>query len=385
MNDGPARRSPRSGLDLDRRDLFRLGAGAAAAVALSSCAYTRSLDYSAAAATGPAAKAKIDGDLVYFNWADYLDPTVVAGFKKEYGVKIIESNFDSMEGMDAKLQAGNQYDIIFPGAKWVERLRQQGRLQRIDHDQLKNAHQVFGTGGYFDNPWYDPQSKYSVPFTVYKTGMAWRTDKVDTMTGSWADLWNPKAAGKIYTLDNQDEALGMAALRLGMDVNTADSNNLDRVVSLLKSQKPLLRAYSSDDIGNLASGNAWIHHMWSGDFLYFLLNQATDPSKFKFQVAKEGVPINSDAYAIPANAKHPGTALLFIDYLLRPENAVKNIQYLCYPMPVKDAEGAFAALAKDAPECNVSLADLASPTVFKNLPNVEVQARSAAWTNVKAS
>ena len=79
------------------------------------------------------AKAKIDGDLVYFNWADYLDPGVLKGFQKEYGVKIIESNFDSMEGMYAKINAGNQYDIIFPIAKWVVKMRREGKLRAIDH------------------------------------------------------------------------------------------------------------------------------------------------------------------------------------------------------------------------------------------------------------
>lgn len=369
---------------LSRRRFLGAGAGAAMGLGLAGCGYSGGTKADASASASPAAKAKIDGDLVYFNWADYLDPTVVAAFKKEYGVKIIESNFDSMEGMAAKLQAGNQYDIIFPGAKWVEMLRNQGRLQRIDHSQLKNAGQVFGTSGYFDNPWYDPNSDYSVPFTVYKTGIAWRTDKVSKMTGSWIDLWNDQAKGKIFTLDNQDEALGMAALRLGLDVNTAKPEDLTKITDLLTTQRPLLRGYSSDDINNMVSGNAWIQHMWSGDFLYFLLNQADDPVKYNFEVASEGVPINSDAYAIPANAKHPGTALLFIDFMLRPENAVKNMTYLCYPMPVKDAAGTFEQLAAKVPSCNVRLADLNNPTVFKNLPNADVQARTAAWTQVKA-
>ena len=73
------------------------------------------------------AKAEIDGDLIYFNWADYLDPSTFKGFQREYGVKIIQSNFDSMEGMYAKIQAGNQYDIIFPIAKWVQKLRARAR------------------------------------------------------------------------------------------------------------------------------------------------------------------------------------------------------------------------------------------------------------------
>ena len=84
------------------------------------------------------AKAKIDGDLVYFNWADYLDPSVLKGFQKEYGVKIIESNFDSMEGMYAKIAAGNQYDIVFPIAKWVVEAAPRGQAPR---DRPRPAHQ----------------------------------------------------------------------------------------------------------------------------------------------------------------------------------------------------------------------------------------------------
>jgi hypothetical protein len=103
------------------------------------------------------AKAKIDGDLVYFNWADYLDPGVLKGFQKEYGVKIIESNFDSMEGMYAKISAGNQYDITFPIAKWVVKMRREGKLRAIDQDQLSNADQVFYSGSLLQQPLVRPR------------------------------------------------------------------------------------------------------------------------------------------------------------------------------------------------------------------------------------
>ncbi|MFN8168180.1 MAG: spermidine/putrescine ABC transporter substrate-binding protein [Candidatus Nanopelagicales bacterium] len=375
---------------IGRRDFLRGALGLGAGAALAGCGFAggdsaSTTSSAAAASTAPAATAKVDGDLVYFNWADYLDPEVLKGFQKEYGVKIIETNFDSYESMLAKLGSGNQYDVVFPGAKFVDQLRQQGKLQRIDKTQLKNADQVFGGGGYFDDPWYDPKSDFSVPFTVYKTGIAYRKDKVSSMTGSWKDLWNEQAKGRIFTLDNQDEALGMAALLLGYDVNTAKPDELAKIKELLLSQKPLLRGYSSDDIKNMSGGDAWIHHMWSGDFLYTVTNEVDDPENFDFIAPKEGAPINSDAYAIPTNAAHPGTALLFIDYMLRPENAVKNITYLGYPMPVKGASGTFEALAEKVPAINVSLKDLENPTVYKNLSPEDNAARAAVWTEVKAS
>ncbi|RLV50768.1 spermidine/putrescine ABC transporter substrate-binding protein [Nocardioides mangrovicus] len=368
---------------LRRRTLLRSAAlGAAAATA--GCAYIPS-DQQVHATLKRSAKAKVDGDLVYFNWADYLDPSVLKGFEKEYGVKIIQSNFDSMEGMYAKLQAGNQYDIVFPIAKWVVKLRQEGRLRAIDHAQLSNADQVFYSGSYFNDPWYDRGSRASVPFTVYKTGIAWRTDRVSAMTGSWRDLWNTEATKHIFTLDDQDEALAMGALLLGYNVNTAKPKELDAITKLLISQKKYLRAYSSDDVNDMARGDAWIHHMWSGDFMYLRTDIAKYQKLYDFEAPKEGVPINSDAYCIPADAPHPGTAMLFIDWLLRPENAIKNIDYLCYPFPVKDAVAHFEELAKDVPACNVDVTDLENPNVFRLLSTDAVHRRTAAWTDIKAS
>jgi spermidine/putrescine transport system substrate-binding protein len=373
---------------ISRRSLLRgglaLGATAGLSRAVSGCAYIPT-DEPAIVSLPKSAKAKIDGDLYYFNWADYLDPGVLRRFQKEYGVKIIQSNFDSMEGMYAKIQAGNQYDVVFPIAKWVAKMRAEGKLRAIDHTQLKNADQMFYSGSYFNDPWYDPKSSVSVPFTVYKTGIGWRTDKVDTMTGSWRDLWNPQASKRIFTLDDQDEALAMGALLLGYDVNTTKASHLDDIKKLLISQKKYLRAYSSDDVNNMSSGNAWIHHMWSGDFLYLRQGVAKDPTKFNFEAPKEGTPINSDTYAIPTNARHPGTAMVFIDYLLRPENVKKNMEYLYYPFPTQGGQAYFKQLAKDVPSCNVDVKSLENPDVFRLLTPDQVQRRAAVWTEVKAS
>ncbi len=373
---------------ISRRSLLRgglaLGATAGVSRAVSGCAYIPG-DEPAVVSLPKSAKAKIDGDLYYFNWADYLDPGVLRRFQKEYGVKVIQSNFDSMEGMYAKIQAGNQYDIVFPIAKWVAKMRQEGKLRAIDHDQLTNADQVFYSGSYFNRPWYDKGSAVSVPFTVYKTGIGWRTDKVDTMTGSWHDLWNPQAAKRIFTLDDQDEALAMGALLLGYDVNTTKSSQLEAIKKLLISQKKYLRAYSSDDVNDMSRGDAWIHHMWSGDFLYLRQGVVEHPGNFDFEAPEEGTPINSDTYAIPANAKHPGTAMVFIDYLLRPENVKKNMEYLYYPFPTQGGEAYFKQLAKDVPSCDVDVKALENPDVFRLLSPAEVQKRTAVWTEVKAS
>ncbi|MEV8531546.1 spermidine/putrescine ABC transporter substrate-binding protein [Streptomyces sp. NPDC051211] len=367
-----------------RRSFLRAGTAAALGLSAAGCGFATGDDpagTTAAAATP--IDVKVDGDLVYFNWADFVDPAVFEGFAKEYGVKVVQSNFDSMEGMAAKLNAGNRYDIIFPTAKWAERLAAGGRLRAIDHTRLKNAEAVFGSYDYFADPWYDPGSAHTVPFTMYKTGIGWRRDRLGDLTGSWDDLWNDRAKGKVFVLDDRDEVLGMGALKLGLDLTTGDPGDLARVTDTLHTLRPRLRGFSSDSYNNLLNGNADMTQAWSGD-MAAMLAQAKDPSVYGFETAKEGAPVNSDCYAIPANAQHPGTAMLFIDYMLRPENVKKNIEYIGYPMPVRGSEDTYTALVEPFPQCLVTAADLKDDRFFRNGTAKGEQARDAAWTDVKA-
>jgi spermidine/putrescine transport system substrate-binding protein len=218
---------------------------------------------------------------------------------------------------------------------------------------------------------------------MYKTGLAWRKDKLgDELTASWGDLWNETAKGRTIVLDDRDEALGMMALKLGLPINTANDEDLDRIVDEFQSLRPYLRAFSSDDYNNLLAGDAWLHQTWSGD-MAALLWQAEDPSIYGYLTPNEGSPVNSDAYAIPRDARHPGTALLFIDYMLRPENVEKNINWIGYPMPVHGTEAAYEQLVADFPACRVTLEDLESGLYFDVDSVYQTQARDAAYTEIK--
>ncbi|MEU6706026.1 polyamine ABC transporter substrate-binding protein [Streptomyces wuyuanensis] len=366
-----------------RRAFLRAGTAAAIGLAAAGCGFLPE-DPDAHGDPDAPIDVRPDGDLVYFNWADFVDPAVFAGFEKEYGVKVVQSNFDSMEGMVAKLNAGNRYDIVFPTAKWAQRLAQGRRLRRIDHSRLRNAEAVFGRYDYFADPWYDKDSAHTVPFTMYKTGIGWRKDKVgDSLTGSWQDLWSDSVRGRVFVLDDRDEVLGMAALKLGLDIATGDDGDLDRITDTLKSLRPRLRGFSSDSYNNLLNGNAVMTQAWSGD-MAAMLAQAKDPSVLGFETAKEGAPVNSDCYAIPANARHPGTAMLFIDWMLRPENVRRNIEYIGYPMPVGGSEDTYSAVVEPFPECLVTADDLRDDRFFRNGTPEGEQARDTAWTHVKA-
>jgi spermidine/putrescine transport system substrate-binding protein len=371
---------------LSRRSFLRGGAvGAMTLAAASACAYMP-VDEKAVAApedTEPPVEPKVDGDLVYFNWADYIDPTVFKSFSKQYGVKVIQSNFDSMESMVAKMNAGNAYDVIFPSAKWAQRLIAADKLHKIDASKMVNAELIFGSYDYFADPWYDKKSAHTIPFTMYKTGIGWRKDKLGDLSGSWNDLWNAAASGRTFLLDDRDEALGMAALKLGLNVNTSKKEDLDQIVATLKDLRAHLRGFDSDDYDNLLDSKAWMTQAWSGDMTSVLWN-ADDPSIYSFEVAREGSPINSDCYAIPKTAAHPGTAALFIDWMLKPENAIKNINYIGYPMPVAGTEKAYEEIVASMPQCIVTVDDLKKDLNFRNGTAAAEQARDAAWTDVKA-
>jgi spermidine/putrescine transport system substrate-binding protein len=121
---------------LNRRDLLKGGAGLALGAGLAGCG-VGNIDRGSRAETEKPIRKRIDGDLVYFNYAEYVDPALVKGFEKLYGVRVRESYFDSMSAMMAKLRAGIRYDVIFPSAEYVQRLRAGFLIRRIDRDKLK--------------------------------------------------------------------------------------------------------------------------------------------------------------------------------------------------------------------------------------------------------
>jgi spermidine/putrescine transport system substrate-binding protein len=364
---------------LRRRELLRGGAGLALGLGLAGCGVGNEPAKVDKKQTEKLVKAEPDGDLVYFNWSEYLEPKLFKKFEKQFGVKVRESNFDSMQGMMAKLRSGNRYDLIFPGAEWVDRLRKANQLLKIDKEQLPNAASVYD---YFAKPWYDPGADHSVPYAMYASGLIYRKDKLH-LTGSWNDLGLSEAQKKVYMLDDFQEVIGAGNLVNGNKLNDTDPDAVEKAKQWALDLKPKLRGFSTDDIQNVVSGNAWIHHGWNGDVVN-VRNQVKKPENYSFQKCKEGLPVGTDCFAIPANAQHPGTALTFINFLLEPENASKNIEYMGYPMPYKGPDETFAGLVKDDPAIDVTVDDLTNGQQYASLGAAGRARWDQAWTEIKA-
>ena len=328
----------------------------------------------------PITRPKIDGDLLIFNWTEYMNPRVITRFEKRYDVSVTVSNFDSMPGMMAKLRAGNRYDLIFPTADYVARLNRLAALRPLDRGALKNSDGVYP---FFDDPWYDKDSAHTVPYGMYTTGIAWRSDKVGELTGSWNDLALEAARGQIFMLDDHQEAIGQANLLNGFELNTVVPEELEKSQETLEYEKEFLRGYSTNPAPNLVNGSAWIHHAWNGDVVN-ARNQSKSPENLRFQTCDEGIPVGSDCMAIPTNARHPGTAMMFIDFMLDPEVASANVSWFGYPMPIEGTEEAFAELAADDPAIQITTDDLANGHQFRELDVDGKKAWDRVWIEVKA-
>ena len=144
---------------------------------------------------------------------------------------------------DQAPQRRRSYDLIWPSTEYVYRLNKEGLLAHFDRGLLRNNDNI---SSFYDSPWWDPNNDLGVPYTYYTTGIAWREDEVSGMTGSWNDLMNPDGAGRMFILDDFQEAIGEANLLNGFDLNTEDSAELEQSKQTLLDQKENARGFSTN-------------------------------------------------------------------------------------------------------------------------------------------
>lgn len=352
--------------EFNRRDFLRggaaLGLGASAAIIAAACGTTSLTSSAGSSSPKPLVypKAQIDGDLNLFNWAQYMSQDIIDEFAKKYNVKVNTPYFDNMEDMLTKLNSSEHYDLTFPTGDYAVNLIKADALLPIDHSALTNWGEI---PSYFNDPWYDSNGTYSVPYALWTTGIMWRTDKVGDLSGSWGDFWNSLSQyhDHMFLLYDYQEVLGLSLVRQGYDINSDKRAELDKAVSeVLKLKHGGLRGFAvgADDIANMVGESAWIQHAWSGD-VYQVINQVAGTAMdgtIKYEVCKEGVPTGNDTMVIPKNAQHPGTAMKFIDWVLQPDNVKKNIDYFGYPQVTTTGISYFnTSIAGQYPFLNVSL------------------------------
>lgn len=272
--------------------------------------------------------------LKVYNWGEYIsdgaDDTldVNAAFEKATGIKVEYSMYNDNEGMYSMLSSGaTYYDIIIPSDYMIQRLVAEDMLREIDMSRLSNYKYI---DEQYKDLYFDPENKFSVPYNVGMVGLVYNTKMVEEAPTSWSVLWDERYSGNILTFDNPRDSFAIAQLLLGQDVNTTDRADWDAAANKLKEQSPLLQMRVMDEVFNKMEGNnAAIAPYYAGDCLSMIENNPD----LAFVYPEEGSNIFCDSICIPKNSQNYEAALLYINFLLEPEVALANAEYLYYVSP----------------------------------------------------
>ena len=323
--------------------LRHLCATAALAVLLAACGSKEAPKPAAGAASTAAAETDAEKVLNVYNWSDYIDPTIVPAFEKEYGIKVNYDVFDSNEVLYTKLLAGNTgYDIVVPSASFLERQIKAGVFRKLDRTRLTNFKNL--------DPdllarvaLHDAGNEHSVNYFWGTSGVGYNVDKIkaimpDAPVDSFKMFYDPAIVSKfkscgVTILDAPSEVVGTVLLMLGKDPNSEKPEDLAAAEKVLMAIRPYVRyVNSSKYIEDLANGEICLALGWVGD-VFQARDRAAEAKKgvnIDYHIPKEGAIMFFDMLAIPADAAHPLNAHLFIDYLLRPDVAAKNSDKVHY-------------------------------------------------------
>lgn len=263
-----------------------------------------------------------------YNWGDYIDPQVIEEFENEFEIDINYEEFATNEEMLAKIQAGGTaYDVIFPSDYMIESMIKRDLLHPIDFSKMENFDNI---GDQFKNLPYDSEQQYSVPYLWGTMGIVYNTTMVDEEVDSWDILWDPAYKGEIIMIDSPRDTIGITLKKLGYSLNSTDEGELEEAKQELIRQKELVRSYEVDTYkGQMIAGEAALALAWSGDAMLIM----SENEDLAYAIPKEGTNLWFDAMAIPAASEHKEEAQTFIDFMMRPDIAAKNSEYVKYSTP----------------------------------------------------
>lgn len=272
--------------------------------------------------------------VIVYNWGEYMDPEVIEQFTKETGIEVIYDEFETNETMYPKVEAGAvAYDLVCPSDYMIKRMLDNDLLAKINFDNVPNIKNIGKT--YLEQSQeFDPTNEYSVPYTWGTVGILYNKKKVKEPVDSWSILWDSKYKDQILMQDSVRDTFAVALKSLGYSLNSTDEKELEEAKDLLIEQKPLVQAYVIDQVRDKMIGNeAAIGVIYSGEAIY---TQRENPD-LEYVIPKEGSNIWFDSWVIPKNAPNKENAEKFLNFLCRPDIALKNFEYITYSTPNEEA------------------------------------------------
>jgi spermidine/putrescine transport system substrate-binding protein len=380
---------------LGRRTLLRAGLTAAVGVPLLSACETRTHDYGELVIPTPekpvrwplsknhpviesGLKPEPGSVLRVYNYSDYLSPRMMKDFEAQWGVDIHLSTFNDADEALTKIASGGLgFDVYFPSYDSVGKLIQADLLRPLNHDYLTNAGNLWPL---LRNPWYDEGSRYTIPYTIYSTGIGWRTDMVDVDVSKYDSpfdvFWDTTYRDTMAILDDWHTAMAMVLMRNGItDINTTNSKDLamvrEQLLTLRETMNPqvTIRMYT-----DMPAGQYGLSQFWSGDAINmpYYLPKKVDPGVLQYWFPPDGVGgVDNDLCVCLAQGSNPVAAHYFMNQLLDEDSAGQNFGFTGYQPPLNQFTPSTLVKQGYVPE-NLATAIVQPGDFKKGLPLLEL-------------
>ena len=335
-----------------------------------------------------------------YNWGEYISDgsedslDTIKEFEdwyySTYGVKVQVnySTYASNEDMYSKLSSGAvSYDVVVPSDYMISRMINEDMLLPLNYDNIPNYQYISDN---YRNLNYDPENRYSIPYTYGIIGIIYDANVVDEQDAEeWNLLWNPKYSGNILQFNNSRDAFATAQYMLGLDVNSDDPATWRQALNALKQQSPLVKSYVMDEVFNMMeSGEAAIAPYYAGDY-FTMLDNASDSVDLQFYYP-EHTNYFVDAMCIPSCCQNQELAEIFINYMLSEEAAIANAEYICYACPnslVYENEDYAEEMGEEAMEILYANADdfqnEYNQFAYRNLSSSTLDLLNTLWEELK--
>ncbi|MDX6319679.1 MAG: spermidine/putrescine transport system substrate-binding protein [Nocardioidaceae bacterium] len=291
-------------------------------------------------AIGDGLKPETGGTFKILNYADYMAPGIMKDFGAKYDVKVQVTPYTNYDQMLSQIrEPGATFDLVFPGPSVLSKMVYADLLQPLNRSYLPNVTNVWPE---YQDPWFDRGGRYTVPYTVYTTGVGYRADRVSSVPEVGYDLlWDKKYAGKVYVLDDPNEAIGMSLLRnnITTDINTSNAADVQKATDKLIELISLVNVKTSiSGYTLLPEGTATVHQTWSGDMVaaQYYLPKGETPDVLGYWIPgdKSQRVIGNDVIAIPKAAAKPVLAHAMINNLLDNDISLRNFGWNGYQPPI---------------------------------------------------
>lgn len=304
--------------------------------------------------------------LYVYNWGLYLNKDVIPLFEKVYNCEVVYDEFDTNEEMYAVVsQNARTYDVLCPTDYMIEKMMNKGLLYNYDIKSLSHYEnidkRILNVLSSFDK-----NNEYVVPYVYSTLGIIYNKTELDRMKlpypKKWADLWNEKYKGEILMQDAMRDLLMVGLKKNNYSLNSKNIDEINKATEDLIKQKPLVSAYMIDDLRDkMVSANGTIAVMYSGEVEYI----STEGSKYEYEyiLPEEGVNFTIDAWVIPKNAQNKELAKKWIDYMLDPNIAWMNYDYMHYGVP--NTRTIDLIIARDGEDA------LKKEYIFPNIDNID--------------